>query len=99
MTKNAAGESRQIFEPSDIRLLYACPSCQTEFIFIPEKSEPASNSARCLMCGEPLKAAGREQTDDIVLWKALTLYREFRRYIDRHGLSLRFVVTESKLNN
>lgn len=88
-------ERREVFDLAEFRLSYTCPHCGNEFIFKAEKSEPVETWRKCPMCAREL-ATWKDQTNPpVVLWEALSLYRDFYKFVTGCKLPLKLVVTES----
>jgi hypothetical protein len=83
-------EGKEIFDVTEFRLSYTCPSCGTEFTFKPDVGLPSW--VNCQVCRNQL-VTFKENTisPGVALWHALSLYREFHKFVTDHKFPLKLV--------
>ncbi len=85
-------ERREVFALTEFRLSYTCPKCRTEFSFDAESGEPQKKWTDCPVCGEALKVRNTDNLNpEPYLWEAVSLYREFHKFVTKAELPLTLV--------
>ena len=94
-------ERREIFDVSEFRLSYVCPGCNNEFIFRPDKEgEPKQAWRVCPVCNADLKTKRDEGSapPPVLLWEAISRYREFYSFVTKHDISLKLMAVQGEPN-